>query len=391
MISVDEARAIVRGCSVALTETEAIPLSEATNRRLAGEILADRDDPPFDRAMMDGLAVRGADLTDLPARLELVGTVAAGDETLPSIGAGQAVRIFTGAPVPTGADSVVPVEQTDGEGEVRGFRQVGQDILRRGFFACAGDTVASGRLTPEGIAVCASFGADPVEVLRRPRVAVLSTGTELAAAPGAHEIRNSNGPMLTSLLADHEVIDLGAIVDDKDALLAAIRRGLEADVLVSTGAVSMGHKDFVPELLVQAGVEILFHKIALQPGKPVLFGRHENGHVFGLPGNPVSALVCADLFVLPHLAALSGATFESALIETQAPLLAPVASSPKRRRVFPCYLGADGVEPLPWRGSADMHTALRGNAYVAIEQGDDRAAGDPVTCFVPTRHATVVG
>ena len=259
MISVDEARAIVRGCSIALAETEAVLLSEATNRRLAGDIAADRDDPPFHRAMMDGIAVRSADLTDLPTRLELVGTVAAGDATLPEVGAGQAVRIFTGAPVPPGADSVVPVEQTDGEGEVREFHQTGQSVLRRGFFARAGDMVANGRLTPESIAVCASVGADPVHVLRRPRIAVLSTGTELAAAPGAHEIRNSNGPMISSLLADYEVIDLGAILDEKDALLAAIRRGLEADVLVSTGGVSRGDKDFVPELLVEAGVDILFH------------------------------------------------------------------------------------------------------------------------------------
>ena len=381
MISVDEARARVREHVRPLTGTERIPLDEATGRVLAGAVHADRDDPPFDRSMMDGYALRAA---DTPGELRVTARIAAGDAELPAVEAGCAVWINTGAPVPPGADVVVPVELTRGEVAVPSVAP-GQNILRRAALLAAGDAVAEGRLSPEKIAVCAAQGADPVEVIRRPRVAVLSTGSELEAAPSAHQIRNSNGPLLRSLLRATDVIDLGVAGDDPAALDAAFARGLEADVFVTTGGVSKGELDLVRPTLERRGVEVVFHGVALQPGKPVLFAKHAGGVVFGLPGNPASALVCADLFLLPYVAALSGEPFEAALSTVRGRLVRDVKASAKRRRVFPCVLSDGSVEPLPWRSSADLYTLTRGNAYMIVEPGVDGAVGDEVTCLVPRR------
>ena len=382
MIPVGEARARVRARARALTETEVVALGEASGRVLAGSVMAERDDPPFDRSMMDGYALRAA---ETPGRLVVTGRVAAGDAELPEVAAGCAVWINTGAPVPPGADAVVPVEKTRGEVEVLEAVQEGANILRRGSLVGAGDVVARGRLTPERVAVCAAQGADPVEVLGRPTVAVLSTGSELDAAPGAHQIRNSNGPLLRALLKSYDVIDLGVVGDDADALDRALVRGLEADVLVTTGGVSKGEHDLVRPALERCGVQIVFHGVALQPGKPVLFGAHENGAVFALPGNPASALVCADLFLMPYVAALAGRDFDELPHPARGRLTRDVKASRERRRVFPCRLCDGKVEPLPWRSSADLYTLTRGNAYMIVEPGADAAAGDEVRCLVPER------
>ena len=191
MISVDEARALVEARARPLGGTEETALGDALGRVLAGPVLADRDDPPFDRSMMDGYAVRAG---EGPA-LQVVGSIAAGEAEPIPVGPGQAAWINTGAPVPEGADAVVPVEQTQGQVEILQPVERGANILRRGTLVRAGDTVARGILTPDRLAVCAAVGADPVRVRARPRVAVLATGNELRSAPGAHEIRNSNGPI----------------------------------------------------------------------------------------------------------------------------------------------------------------------------------------------------
>jgi len=386
VISVDEARALVRERARPLDETESLPLADAAGRVLAGTVCADRDDPPFHRSMMDGYALRAK---DMGARtLRVVGRVAAGDARLPAVPPGCAVWINTGAPLPPETDTVVPVELTRGEVEILSPVAEGANVMRRGVLAAAGEPVADGLLTPEVLAVCAAQGADPVTVRRRPRVAVLSTGTELRDAPGAHEIRNSNGPLLVSLLAPHyDVVDLGVSGDDPSELDAVLNEGLQADVLVTTGGVSKGELDLVRPGLLARGVEIVFHGIALQPGKPVLFGCHEKGAVFALPGNPASALVCADLFLLPYLAACAGRDFDAVLASVRRRLTAPVKASPKRRRVFPCVRRGEEVEPLPWRSSADIYTLARCNGYTVIELGRDAAAGDDVTCLVPERFA----
>jgi molybdopterin molybdotransferase len=351
MLGVDEARALIAGFATPLAESETVALEEAAGRCLARPVNADRDDPPFDKSMMDGYALRAA---DLPGRLEVVARVAAGDTKLPEIGPGQAAWINTGAPLPPGADTVVPVEDTTGEVEIARPRDAGANVLRRGTLARAGETVAEGPLTPERIAVCAAQGAFSVEVLRRPRVAVLSTGTELAADPGVHQIRNSNGPLLRALLRRcNDVVDLGEVGDD------AVER---------------------------LGVEVKVHGVALQPGKPLLFGTHAGGAAFGLPGNPASALVTADLFLMPYLAVRAGRrAFDEVPRRVRGTLAAPVKASPRRRRVFPCELRDGAVHPLPWRSSADLYTLTRGNAYLVAEPGRDLDAGDAIDCLLPDR------
>lgn len=390
MLSVDEAREVVRAAVRPVRETEQLALGDALGRVLAEPVLAERDDPPFDRATMDGFAVRAADLTSLPRRLDVSGEVAAGDAQLPHCDPGCALRINTGAPLPPGADTVVPVELTREEVEILEPVAQGGNIVPRGGFVRRGDEVASGRLTPERLAVCAAAGADRVAVLRRPRVAVLGTGSELTSGlsePGDHEIRNSNGPMLLALCSGAETRDLGAVADDPEQLLAAVRRGLEADVLITTGGVSKGVRDYVPDTFAACGVRESFHRIALQPGKPVWFGEHVGGVVFGLPGNPVSALVCADLFVMPYLLACAGGEWGHALLERRARITRPIQASPKRRRVFPCLLKDDEVTPIPWRGSGDLWSAPAGNAYLVIPRDHALAAGDETVCLVPSRHA----
>jgi molybdopterin molybdotransferase len=174
--------------------------------------------------------------------------------------------------------------------------------------------------------------------------------------------------------------------DEAGALSAALQRGLlEADVLVTTGGVSRGETDLVRPCLEALGVKIVFHGVALQPGKPALFGAHDRGWVFGLPGNPVSALVCAELFLIPALAQLSGDSFEQALRTWRGRLTRDVKASPKRRRVFPCLLDDGAVEPLPWRSSADLYTLARANAYMIVEPKQDLARGDEVRCLIPGR------
>jgi molybdopterin molybdotransferase len=386
--TIDEARAAVRERAHAIRDTERVPLDQALGRVLAHPVRADRPDPPFDRAQMDGYAVRAEETGKPPCKLRVVGRIAAGARDLPTVEAGTAAWINTGAPLPPGADAVVPLEQTRGEVEILATVRKGEYVLAAGALVRPGDAVAEGVLNPERIAICAAVGAKELIVRRRPRVAILSTGSELADAPHEHQIRNSNGPMLKALLAGVETVDLGTVPDDPKALETEVRRGLAAaDILVTTGGVSKGELDLVRPTLEAIGVAVHVHGVQLQPGKPFLFGTTVDKAVFGLPGNPVSALVCADLFLLPFVAARSGRDFEEVLRVRRARLLGPIAASPKRQRVLPCRLGGDEVQPLPWRSSADVYTLAQANAYVTVNVGYHLAQGAEVTCLVPQRSA----
>lgn len=387
MITIDEARDAVRKQAQAIRDTERVPLELALGRILAEPLRAERPDPPFDKALMDGYAVR-AEETASPRTLRVVGRVAAGARDLPEVEPGTAAWINTGAPVPPGADAVVPVEQTRGEVEVLAAVRPGDNILSKGALVRPGDAVAEGLLTPERIGICAAVGADELVVRRRPRVAILSTGSELSEDPGAHEIHNSNGPMLKALLAGADLLDLGVVPDDPDAIDAAFGDALDrADILVTTGGVSRGELDLVRPRLEALGVRVHVHGVQLQPGKPFLFGTRDDKACFGLPGNPVSALVCADLFLLPFVAARAGRDFDGVFRLRRARLTGPIASSPKRRRVLPCLLKGNTVQPLPWRSSADVYTLTRANAYVTVDIGYHLAQGAEVTCIVPERAA----
>lgn len=388
MITVDEARDAVRLRAHAIKDTERVLLDLALGRVLAAPVRADRPDPPFDRAAMDGYAVRSEETAAPPRALKVVGRIAAGARELPAVEPGCAAWVNTGAPIPPGTDAVVPVEQTRGDVQVLVTVGKGDNVLACGALVRPGEAVAEGLLTPERVAICAAVGAQEVIVRRRPRVAVLSTGSELAEDPEAHQIRNSNGPMLRALFTGAEVRNLGTVPDDTGALERALQRALaEADLVVTTGGVSKGELDLVRPALEALGVTVHVHGVQLQPGKPFLFGTAGQTAVFGLPGNPVSALVCADLFVLPFAAVRAGRGFDEVLLARRARLLGPLTASPKRRRVLPCRLYGDDVQPLPWRSSADVYTLAHANAYVTVDIGYHLAAGAEVTVLIPERSA----
>ena len=292
---------------------ERVPIAEAGGRVSAEEVRARVDLPPFASSAMDGFAVRAA---DLPGTLRLVGESAAGRPFDGHLEPGSAVTISTGAVVPEGADAVAPIEivvQQDNEVEISRAAQPGAHVRPRGGDIAAGEVVAQAgvRLSPGRLAAVAASGIAEVSCARRPRVAVLATGSELVDPGGAlrpGQIYETNGLMLSSALgvvgADLAVEP--PVADDEQLLREALERGLAADVLVTSGGVSVGEHDLVRAAERELGVEEVFWRVSIKPGKPVSFGVRGDTLVFGLPGNPVSALVGCELFVKPALRALQG-------------------------------------------------------------------------------------
>ncbi|SEQ81791.1 molybdopterin molybdochelatase [Faunimonas pinastri] len=302
---------------VAPTETEMLPLAQAAGRVLADDIAATRTQPPFAASAMDGYALRAADAA-AGAELRVVGESRAGERFEGSVGVGEAVRIFTGAPVPAGADTVLIQENTERRGDivvVQEAAQAGRHIRAEGLDFAAGDILlkAGRRLDPRAIALAAAMNHAALPVRRRPVVALLSTGDELVPAgaePGPDQIVSSNGPGLTAFVgeAGGEPLDLGIAPDDMDAIEAAIRRGAGADILVLIGGASVGDHDLAQGTLARMGMTLDFWKIAMRPGKPLIVGRLGEQQVLGLPGNPVSAMVVATLFLKPLIRAMLGDT-----------------------------------------------------------------------------------
>jgi molybdenum cofactor synthesis domain-containing protein len=391
MIPVAEAVRIIREHASPL-EAERVPLGEALGRVLAEDVLADSDLPPFDRAQMDGYAVRSEDLREVPARLRVVGEAAAGRGWRGALRAGEAVRIMTGAPLPAGADSVQQVEVTrELEGgasvEVARATKPGQFFVPRASEIRKGETVlrAGEQVSAARMAALASFGYALVAVRRRPRVAVLATGTELVPVgeqPGRDQIRDSNSYSLAAYaaLAGAHVERLPFAGDDEGLLTRLISEAAErADVLVLSGGVSMGAYDFTKAALRSLGAEIFFERVSLRPGKPTVFARLFTSKgarpvlAFGLPGNPVSVSVTFNLFARTAIRAMQGDT-QPALEEERAVLARDTKGSAERASYLPATLVTDGAgrlvaKPLKWGGSSDFVAFARATALVVVPEG----------------------
>jgi molybdopterin molybdotransferase len=375
LLSLAEAQARVLERAEAL-EGEPVPVAQAFGRVLAEDAHAVVDLPPFPSSAMDGFALRAA---DTPGRLAVVAHVAAGVPAPRALEPGEAMGIATGGVVPDGADSVIPIEyvvQHDNEVEIEQAVDHGDNVRPRAGDVAAGDVAVARvtRLRAAQIGALAAAGVTEVRCARRPRVAILATGTELRRAGeelGPGEVYEANGVLLASALtaegADVDV--LPAVADDEDAHRAALEVGLLADVLVTSGGVSVGPHDLVRGLLRELGVEEVFWGVSVKPGKPLAFGVRGRTLVFGLPGNPVSSLVSSVLFVLPALRALQGER-DPGPPYLNGVLAAPAKADPRRDELIRARLTPDGLKPLTGQESHMIVRAAEANALVYVPAGD---------------------
>ncbi len=404
IVSFEQARHIVEqhAAEVVAGPAEAVELLAAAGRVLAKEIRADRDLPPFPRATRDGFAVRAADVAAVPAVLQTIGEIRAGasaSESALQVGPQQAVEIMTGAPVPLGADAVVMIEytqRTDERVEIQRSVTSGENVVPRGSESKEGELLLSGgtRLTPSAIGLAASVGSATVSVYKRPRVAILSTGDEIidvASSPGPNQIRNSNTYSLSVQVqsAGGMPLMLPIAPDRAEPLRELIEQGLTADLLLLSGGVSMGKYDLVERIFAELDAEFFFTGAQIQPGKPIVFGRasasatEKATYFFGLPGNPVSTMVCFELFARPMIEALSGAS-PNPLRFLQARLKSDVKTKTGLTRFLPAQLSGEfadtEVDLVRWQGSGDMVSTARANCYLVIPPDREKiAAGEMVS------------
>ncbi len=396
MIAVEKALSIVLS-HVSPLPAEEIDFADAPGRILREDVAADTDLPPFRRSAVDGFAVRAGDTASVPARLKLVGTISAGTYPEFRIGPGETASIMTGAPVPEGADAVQMVEQSREEDDgivLLSSVAAGQNVAPQGAEVRRGEVVLKSgtRLDPAAVAVAATVGRTQLSVGRRPKVSVAATGDELvhpSETPGPGQIRNSNGFSLRAQCRSVgvEALSLGVARDTEASLRELVERGLDSDVLLLSGGVSMGRFDLVEKVLEDFGIEILVDAVALKPGKPLVFGVGDDGKlVFGLPGNPVSTMVTFELFVRTAFARLEGAPDPVREI-LQARLLASLSNRGPRRAYLPGWLraGDDGelvAEPIPTKGSADIVAFSKANALLIVPEDQDRLeSGERVSVY----------
>ncbi|MGB7405851.1 MAG: gephyrin-like molybdotransferase Glp [Pacificimonas sp.] len=370
MLSYKEALARLLDGLTTLT-AEAVSLREAAGRTLAEPVVAAFDQPPFPASAMDGYAIRWS---DMPGPWTLIGESAAGRAFDRSVGKGETVRIFTGAPLPDGADTVVVQEDVtvsgatialtgDGPpGEGGHVRQAGSDFRKSNELLNAGQRVGHAM-----VGLAATSGHNALNVVRRPRVTLIATGDELVLpgeTPGPSQIVAGNGVMLASLLEGEAAMveDLGIVPDDLDAISRAIAEASSADIVVTIGGASVGDHDLVRDALDAAGATLDFWRIAIKPGKPLIAGRIGAARLVGLPGNPVSAFVCATLFLLPMIRRLQGLPAELPI--TNAELMAPLPANSERGDHLRAQLSGGKVTPIAKQGSAHLAALATANALI---------------------------
>ncbi len=373
MIRIDEAMNIIRNQKISWP-VERVDLADALGRLMVGTFNSPLDSPPFDKAAMDGYAVSSGDNSKKFKIMEIIG---AGDTPKITLTQGQCSKIMTGAMMPVGADKIIRVEFAD---EADGFvlphtPEPAVNVIKQGENLKAGDRViGAGKLKAKDIGIIASMGFPVVEVARRPVIGVLTTGSELKnpgekLEPG--HIYNSNGLQISAQISESGSIPVyyGIIADDREALSSAVAKAFsECDIVILSGGVSKGDYDYVPEVLEENGMKTLFHRVAIKPGRPLLFGRKDNIFVFGLPGNPVSTFVTFEIFVKTLIYQLAGLEYAPQVHNGR------LARGIKRRdtertEFHPVIIKGDKVEPIQYHGSSHLNAMAEANGLITIPNG----------------------
>jgi molybdopterin molybdotransferase len=393
MISVEEATSRIAS-AFSTVETETVSIGNAAGRVLAADAIAKFDQPPFPVSAMDGYAVRAGDLEKVPAALRMIGSAAAGHPFSGKIGAGEAVRIFTGGVVPEGADTIVIQENTDSSGDtvtIKEIPKLGRHIRKAGLDFHAGNALATAgrRLTARDVSLIAAGDVASVSVRRRPRIAFAATGDELSR-PG--EARKQGGIVASSVYGlvaliekwGGEAIDLGIVPDTADAIAALPRKATHANLLVTLGGASVGEHDLIQKGLRPEGFKLDFWKIAMRPGKPLIFGRLGALPLLGLPGNPVSTLICAILFLRPAIAAMLGTDTSATLLSAK--LASPLPANDLRADYLrACLIVQNGerlVEPFTVQDSSMLSVLAAADALILRAPGAPAAAaGETVEIY----------
>lgn len=397
MIAINEALNMILS-NLPERRIKTVRFDESLGYVLAEDLVATRNFPPFRRSAKDGYAVRASDVPKVPVELRIIGETRAGDKSTGVLHKGEAIAIMTGAVVPEGADAIQMIEYTERSADgnrvtIKAPVIPGQDIASIGADARLGTTaIEAGRLIgPVEIAVMASFGYRSVKVWRRPSVAILATGNELVGVdetPAETQIRNSNTYSVSSQLRlmGWKASHLGIARDEVEDLRNKIKLGLKKDVLIITGGVSMGKYDLVKDVFRDLGLEVLFSKVAMKPGKPTVFARFGNKLIFGLPGNPVSSFMAFENFVRPALAKLAGHN-QPELFRIRGELQRELKQSPGRTSFLPAWTTRSDdkwkVEPLKWKGSPDIFRFSRANSAIIFPADrDNLKSGEIVECML---------
>lgn len=400
MISVAEALKAILD-NAATLPSRSIAIEQAHSFVLVNDVIADRPLPPFNRVAMDGFAVRSSDFSKPEVVLKLRGRIQTGVESEVEIGPGEAIQIMTGAPCPKGADAVVKVESSEILGGTVRLREdkmkPGLNLAAKGEDTAQGDVIirAGTPLTTTGIAICASVGYFEVEVYRKPRVTIISTGTEIIPPwqqPLPYQIRDCNSYTIRSMCNGYglENMFLGIGKDDPAVLGALIKSGLNSEILILSGGVSMGEFDLIPSLLSANGVTNIFHHVKVKPGKPIWFGKSDRGtFVFGLPGNPVSTQTCFRIFVEPLIKKLMG--YKKPLHTfLKLPLSEDTSSKTPREHYMPGELVSSGsttmVKPVFIRGSGDFTNFEKGQGVFMVPADKRWVKAGEIVEFLPWRE-----